>query len=320
MWTDVLDVNLVGAFHTAKAAIPHLHRRGAGRIDRLHQLDRRPARVRRPAGRRAGVRGVQARHRRADAHAANALAPHSIRVNTVHPTAVNTMMAVNPAMTVVPGELSRRRPASAEPDAGRTARARGHQRGDRLPGLRRGQVRHRGHLPRRRRLLQQAMSSNEFGTGRVAGKRVLITGAARGMGRSHAVRLAEEGADLILVDICESLPEFEYPLATGRISPRRRGWWRSTAVVRSPMSSMSATRRRWRLPSTTASPQLGGLDAVGRQRRRADRRHLGHHDIRAVANRGGRQPDRDVEHLCRRASASRGARRQPGQHQFGGRV
>ncbi|MGV0744295.1 mycofactocin-coupled SDR family oxidoreductase [Mycolicibacterium sp. XJ870] len=51
-------------------------------------------------------------------------------------------------------------------------------------------------------------------TGRIAGKRVLITGAARGMGRSHAVRLAEEGADLILVDICESLPEVEYPLAT----------------------------------------------------------------------------------------------------------
>lgn len=51
-------------------------------------------------------------------------------------------------------------------------------------------------------------------SGRVTGKRVLITGAARGMGRSHAVRLAEEGADLILVDICESLPEVEYPLAT----------------------------------------------------------------------------------------------------------
>ncbi|ORA33240.1 mycofactocin-coupled SDR family oxidoreductase [Mycobacterium aquaticum] len=51
-------------------------------------------------------------------------------------------------------------------------------------------------------------------SGRVAGKRVLITGAARGMGRSHAVRLAEEGADLILVDICASLPDVEYPLAT----------------------------------------------------------------------------------------------------------
>ncbi|MDZ4269761.1 MAG: SDR family NAD(P)-dependent oxidoreductase, partial [Mycobacterium sp.] len=50
--------------------------------------------------------------------------------------------------------------------------------------------------------------------GRAAGKRVLVTGAARGMGRSHAVRLAEEGADLILLDICESLPDIEYPLAT----------------------------------------------------------------------------------------------------------
>ncbi len=51
-------------------------------------------------------------------------------------------------------------------------------------------------------------------SGRVEGKRVLITGAARGMGRSHAQRLAQEGADLILVDICDSLPAVEYPLAT----------------------------------------------------------------------------------------------------------
>ncbi|OBA74174.1 3-ketoacyl-ACP reductase [Mycobacterium sp. 1554424.7] len=34
------------------------------------------------------------------------------------------------------------------------------------------------------------------------------------MGRGHALRLAEEGADLILVDICQSLPQIEYPLAT----------------------------------------------------------------------------------------------------------
>ena len=51
-------------------------------------------------------------------------------------------------------------------------------------------------------------------SGRVAGKRILITGAARGMGRSHALRLAQEGADVILLDICESLPQIEYPLAT----------------------------------------------------------------------------------------------------------
>jgi SDR family mycofactocin-dependent oxidoreductase len=37
---------------------------------------------------------------------------------------------------------------------------------------------------------------------RVEGKVALITGAARGQGRSHAVRLAEEGADIIAVDIC----------------------------------------------------------------------------------------------------------------------
>ncbi len=50
--------------------------------------------------------------------------------------------------------------------------------------------------------------------GRVTGKRVLITGAARGMGRSHAVRLAEEGADVILVDLCRSVHEIDYPLAS----------------------------------------------------------------------------------------------------------
>ena len=50
--------------------------------------------------------------------------------------------------------------------------------------------------------------------GRVAGKVAFITGIARGQGRSHAVRLAEEGADLVLVDICASLPEIEYPLAS----------------------------------------------------------------------------------------------------------
>lgn len=38
--------------------------------------------------------------------------------------------------------------------------------------------------------------------GRVAGKVAFITGAARGQGRSHAVRLAEEGAEIIAIDIC----------------------------------------------------------------------------------------------------------------------
>ncbi|MDT5200671.1 MAG: hypothetical protein QOE52_4207 [Mycobacterium sp.] len=49
--------------------------------------------------------------------------------------------------------------------------------------------------------------------GRVEGKVAFITGAARGQGRSHAVHLAEEGADIIAVDLCEDIASNEYPLA-----------------------------------------------------------------------------------------------------------
>ncbi|MDV3124547.1 mycofactocin-coupled SDR family oxidoreductase [Mycobacterium sp. 21AC1] len=52
--------------------------------------------------------------------------------------------------------------------------------------------------------------------GRVEGKVVLVTGGARGQGRSHAVKLAEEGADIILFDICHDIETNEYPLATSR--------------------------------------------------------------------------------------------------------
>ncbi len=49
--------------------------------------------------------------------------------------------------------------------------------------------------------------------GRLDGKVAFITGAARGQGRSHAVRLAEEGADIIAVDILNDVETVEYPLA-----------------------------------------------------------------------------------------------------------
>lgn len=45
----------------------------------------------------------------------------------------------------------------------------------------------------------------------MAGKVALITGAARGMGRSHAVRLAQEGADIVAVDLCAELESAPYP-------------------------------------------------------------------------------------------------------------
>lgn len=50
--------------------------------------------------------------------------------------------------------------------------------------------------------------------GRVEGKVAFITGAARGQGRSHAIRLAQEGADIIAIDLCEQIDSVPYPLAT----------------------------------------------------------------------------------------------------------
>lgn len=99
MWSAAIDVNLVGSFHTAKAAIPHLIAGGRGGSIVFTSST-------------AGLRGFGGMQGGGLGYAAskhgivglmrtlsNALAPHSIRVNTVHPTAVNTMMAVNPAMT-----------------------------------------------------------------------------------------------------------------------------------------------------------------------------------------------------------------------------
>jgi len=50
--------------------------------------------------------------------------------------------------------------------------------------------------------------------GKLEGKVAFITGAARGQGRSHAVRLAEEGADIIAVDLLDQVGSVGYPLAT----------------------------------------------------------------------------------------------------------
>jgi (+)-trans-carveol dehydrogenase len=50
--------------------------------------------------------------------------------------------------------------------------------------------------------------------GRVEGKVAFITGAARGQGRSHAIRLAQEGADIIAVDLCGQVDSVPYAMAT----------------------------------------------------------------------------------------------------------
>jgi SDR family mycofactocin-dependent oxidoreductase len=50
--------------------------------------------------------------------------------------------------------------------------------------------------------------------GRLEGKVAFITGAARGQGRAHAVKMAQEGADIIAVDLCAQIDSVEYPMAT----------------------------------------------------------------------------------------------------------
>src|ERR1700753_3080053 len=48
----------------------------------------------------------------------------------------------------------------------------------------------------------------------LSGKVALVTGAARGQGRAHAERLADEGADIVAGDICGQIPGVPYAMAT----------------------------------------------------------------------------------------------------------
>ena len=179
-WTDVLDVNLVGAFHTAKAAIPHLlaGQRGGSIVFTSST---------------AGLRGFGGLQGGGLAYAAS---KHGIvgLMRTLGQCACPGEYpgqhrasdsgehddGRQPCDDVLSGELSRRRAASAESDAGRTARAGGHQRGDRLSGLRCGEVRHRGYVPGGRRLLQQAVGRDDFRNG--TGRRQAGSGHRRGPG------------------------------------------------------------------------------------------------------------------------------------------
>lgn len=105
------------------------------------------------------------------------------------------------------------------------------------------------------------MAGNEA-AGRVAGKRVVVTGAARGMGRSHAVRLAEEGADLVLVDICSPIDGLDYPLSaeadleeTARlVREKQRTAITCIVDVRDEAAMKAAV--------DAAAEELGGLDAA----------------------------------------------------------
>lgn len=98
--------------------------------------------------------------------------------------------------------------------------------------------------------------------GRVEGKVAFVTGAARGQGRSHAVRLAEEGADVIAVDLCQNIDSLKYPLATPEdlketvrlVEERDRRIVAEQADVREPAQLKAALER--------GLAELGRVDIV----------------------------------------------------------
>ncbi len=95
--------------------------------------------------------------------------------------------------------------------------------------------------------------------GRVEGKVAFISGAARGQGRSHAVRLAQEGADIIAVDLAGQVASVPYPMATPEdldqtvkeveASTRAsRNWAGSTSCAPTPGSPRSGRPTSWTRP------------------------------------------------------------------------
>ena len=97
-WQDVVDVNLTGVFNTVETAIPSMIERGQGGAIVLTSSTAGISGIGGPT--RGGLGYTAAKHGVVGLMRsyANILAPHRIRVNTVHPTGVNTPMVVNDVM------------------------------------------------------------------------------------------------------------------------------------------------------------------------------------------------------------------------------
>lgn len=100
-------------------------------------------------------------------------------------------------------------------------------------------------------------------SGRVAGKVALVTGAARGQGRSHALTLAREGADIIAIDVCDTVePAMQYGLAT--VDDLDQTAARIKDLGRRVVTAVVDVRNRDRLFEAVrnAVAELGGLHIV----------------------------------------------------------
>ena len=98
---------------------------------------------------------------------------------------------------------------------------------------------------------------------RFDGKVAVITGAARGQGRSHAVRLAAEGADVIALDICHDIDTVAYDLATpADLAETARLVTAQGRRVVAGRGRRPRRRRRSRRRSADGARELGGVDVV----------------------------------------------------------
>jgi SDR family mycofactocin-dependent oxidoreductase len=98
--------------------------------------------------------------------------------------------------------------------------------------------------------------------GCVDGKVAFITGGARGQGRNHALRLAEEGADIVLIDLCGDIDSVGYPLASDAdLDETRSG---IEARGRRALARVADVRQRAAIETVLAeaAEAFGGLDIV----------------------------------------------------------
>ena len=112
--------------------------------------------------------------------------------------------------------------------------------------------------------------------GRVEGKVAFITGAGRGQGRSHAIRLAQEGADIIAVDVLEDYPTVGYAMsgradleetaravqALGRRVVAAKADVRDAAALRAALDAGVAELGRLVHPAGVDTPMVAGRETL----------------------------------------------------------